>query len=51
VLLCFCPLVIPFAYAGTGWLILTVGVWAIIAAVVIRRLLVGGPQKRDRHIV
>jgi hypothetical protein len=51
VLAYFSVLLIPFAYAGGTALVITAGVWALIAAVIVRRLLFGGPPKRDRYIV
>jgi hypothetical protein len=32
-------------------LVITAVAWALVAAVILRRVLFGGPPKRDRHIV
>ncbi|MDX6533229.1 MAG: hypothetical protein QOF68_973 [Gaiellales bacterium] len=44
-------LILPFAYAGGMGLVTFVVVWAVVAVLVVRRLLFGAPPKRDRHIV
>ena len=51
VLACFSVLLIPFAYAGGMALVITAVAWALFAAVIVRRVLFGGPPERDRYIV